>query len=114
VEPYLEKMRVSIAPLKLARGVQTKVLTAMAAGRPCVVTPCVADGIGARIGHELLVAEQSAEFAGAVVELLDNRQQAEAIVRAGREFVHRRYQPSKGLTSLEQLLQPELVTGGQS
>jgi len=39
VEPYLEKMRVAIAPLRIARGVQIKVLMAMTAGRPCVVTP---------------------------------------------------------------------------
>lgn len=114
VEPYLAGMRVSVAPLRLARGVQTKVLTAMAAGRPCVVTPCVADGIGARDGHELRVAASPVEFAEAVTELLDDRRRAEAIGRAGQEFVHRRYQPSKGLTSIEKLLQPQCVAGGQS
>jgi sugar transferase (PEP-CTERM/EpsH1 system associated) len=114
VEPYLRKARVSIAPLRLARGVQTKVLTAMGTGRPCVVTSCVADGIGARNGHELLVADEPAGFSETVAMLLDDRRRAEAVGRAGREFVQRRYQPSKSLASLEQLLQPEHVIGGQS
>lgn len=109
VEPYLHKTRVNVAPLRLARGVQTKVLTAMAAGRPCVVTPCVAEGIGAEAGRELIVAEEAGGFAEAVLQLLENRGQAEAIGRAGREFVRRRYQPSRGLARLECLLTSECI-----
>lgn len=104
VEPYLSKMRVNVAPLRLARGVQTKVLTAMAAGRPCVVTPCVADGIGADAGREIVVAESPEAFALAVGDLLTDRSRAEAIGQAGRRFVHRRYRPADGLKRLEQWL----------
>jgi glycosyltransferase involved in cell wall biosynthesis len=107
VEPYLERMRVSVAPLRLARGVQTKVLTAMAAGRPCVVTSCVAGGIEAEPDREVLVADSPAAFAEAVTGLLNDRQRAERIGLAGRQFVNRRYHPSRGLEQLEQLL-----TGG--
>ena len=114
MEPYLEKMRVSVAPLLLARGVQTKVLTAMETGRPCVVTPCVAEGIGADVGRELLVAEQPADFAAAIIDMLNNRAKAEAIGLAGREFVRRRYQPAQGLANLERLLMPEAVVEGVS
>jgi len=114
VEPYLHKTRVNVAPLRLARGVQTKVLTAMATGRPCVVTPCVAEGIGAEAGRELIVADDADRFAGAVVELLENRGQAEAVGRAGREFVRRRHQPSRGLTRLERLLTPGGIAEGAS
>ena len=53
----MKGMRVGVAPLRLARGVQIKILTAMAAGLPCVVTPCVAEGIEGRRGHELMIAE---------------------------------------------------------
>ncbi len=114
VEPYLQKMRVFVAPLRLARGVQTKVLTAMAAGRPCVVTPCVLEGIGAEAGHEVLVAEEPADFARAVGSLLDDRARAEAIGRAGRSFVRRRYRPAQGLASLERLLLPQAAAEGVS
>ena len=107
VEPYLERMRVSVAPLRVARGVQTKVLTAMAAGRPCVVTPCVAEGIEAEPDREVLVASSPSAFAEAVTCLLNDRQRAERIGQAGRQFVSRCYRPSRGLEQLEQLL-----TGG--
>ncbi len=104
VEPYLERIRVSVAPLRLARGVQIKVLEALTAGRPCVVTPCVAEAIGARAGRDLLAAESPASFADAVVDLLDDRSRAEAIGRAGREFVCNRHRPEEGLRRLEELL----------
>lgn len=104
MEPYLEQMRVNVAPLRLARGVQTKVLTAMAAGRPCVVTSCVAEGIGAQPDNEILVADSPTNFADAVIELLSNRRRAEALARAGRDFVLRRFRPSEGSEQLEKLL----------
>src|SRR5690606_7643252 len=45
VRPYLWDARVAIAPLFTARGVQNKVLEALAAGLPVVTTPAVADGL---------------------------------------------------------------------
>lgn len=104
VEPYLARLRVSVAPLRLARGIQTKVLVAMAAGIPCVVTSCVAEGLGARAGCEVLVADSPERFARAVRILLSDREGAEALGEAGREFVMRRYDPEAGLARLELLL----------
>ena len=104
VEPYLQQMRVSVAPLRLARGVQTKVLMAMEAGRPCVVTRCVAEGIAARADRDIVVADSPATFAEAVTDLLNDRQRAEAIGQAGQAFVAERFCPANGLARLESLL----------
>lgn len=104
IRPYLGQMRVSVAPLRLARGVQTKVLVAMAAGIPCVVTPCVADGIGARSGDEILVADAPNEFARAVNDLLADDDRAQTLGEAGRRFVTRKFPPDAGLVRLEALL----------
>ena len=109
VEPYLEQMRVNVAPLRVARGLQTKVLTAMASGRPCVVTPCVAEGLGAVPDRELVVAQTPGAFADAVVGLLEDRQRAERIGRAGRALVVRKFCPTEGLERLEGLLAGECV-----
>jgi sugar transferase (PEP-CTERM/EpsH1 system associated) len=106
MDPYLRHMRVSVAPLRLARGVQIKVLTAMAAGIPCVVTPCVAEGITGLTGNELYIAESPAEFADAVLRLLRDDRHAAALSNAAYEFIHHRYRPEKGLHRLEALLSP--------
>jgi len=112
VEPYLRRMRVMVAPLRLARGLQTKVLTAMTAGRPCVVTPCVVEGIGAQAGQDLLVAGSPTAFAAAVAEVLNDEARAAAIGRAGRRFVVRRYRADDALARLERLLVAEPTMGG--
>lgn len=104
VDPYLNRMRVSVAPLRLARGVQTKVLVAMAAGIPCVVTPQVSEGIGARPGYQMLVAASPDQFARAVRSLLTDRDLAVRIGEAGRRFVHRRFNPDMSMAKLELLL----------
>ncbi|MFN7917492.1 MAG: TIGR03087 family PEP-CTERM/XrtA system glycosyltransferase [Vicinamibacterales bacterium] len=70
VRPYLWSASVSVAPLLVARGLQNKVLEAVAAGLPCVVTPQVADGLPPEVGSACRVAADPSAFAGAVLELL--------------------------------------------
>jgi sugar transferase (PEP-CTERM/EpsH1 system associated) len=106
VEPYLERMRVCVAPLRIARGAQIKVLMAMTAGRPCVVTPGVAEGLGTRPGRELLVGGSPAEFAEAVLRLLNDEGLAQDVARAGLAFVLERLRPDASLLRLERLLTP--------
>ncbi|MFO1187511.1 MAG: TIGR03087 family PEP-CTERM/XrtA system glycosyltransferase [Alphaproteobacteria bacterium] len=70
VRPFYAAAAVSVAPLRIARGVQNKVLEAMAMARPVVVTPAALDGIDAMPGEHLLVADMPAAFADAVVAVL--------------------------------------------
>jgi polysaccharide biosynthesis protein PslH len=84
VQPYLHRAAVSVAPLRLARGVQTKVIEALAAGLPVVVTPVVSKGLPAEaLPGCLQPAEDPDEFAKAVLDLLakspaERRQRAAA------------------------------------
>jgi glycosyltransferase involved in cell wall biosynthesis len=70
VRPWLKSASVFAASFRMAFGVQTKVLEAMAVGVPVVATSQVADGLDALPGRDLLVADNSGEFAKAVIELL--------------------------------------------
>jgi sugar transferase (PEP-CTERM/EpsH1 system associated) len=71
VRPFLLDSAVAAAPLHLARGVQNKVLEALSAGLPCVVTPPVLDGLpqGVRAGCRL--ASDADSFAAQLVTLLN-------------------------------------------
>jgi len=71
VPPYLWRSAVAVAPLLVARGVQNKVLEAVAAGLPCVVTPAVRHGLPSQVLPACLTAADANEFASAVVSLLD-------------------------------------------
>jgi sugar transferase (PEP-CTERM/EpsH1 system associated) len=106
VSSYLSSMRVHVAPLRISRGVQIKVLTAMTAGRPCVVTSCVAEGLGARAGRDLIVADSPAVLAAAVVNMLEHPDKAQAIGRAGQRFV-RQLDPDRAIGRVEALLAGE-------
>lgn len=68
--PYLWNAAVSIAPLAVARGVQNKVLEAIAAGLPCVVSGPVSEGLPPEVLSACSVARTAHEHADAVVRLL--------------------------------------------
>ena len=73
VRPYLRHAACVAAPLQIARGVQNKVLEAMAMGRPVVLTPQAGEGLDLADGRDVLVAPDAARFAARVREVFDGR-----------------------------------------
>ncbi len=71
VQPYLWDAAVAVAPLHTARGVQNKVLEAVAAGLPCVMTSAVEQGVPAAVRPACTVADTAGPFAAAVAAWLD-------------------------------------------
>jgi sugar transferase (PEP-CTERM/EpsH1 system associated) len=109
--PFVQHARVAVAPMRLARGVQTKVLEAMAMGRPVVVSTACVEALDARPGIDLEVAGDAVEFARAVLRLLAGSG-AEALGQAARARITERYSWQRSVTEVERLLEgrPE---GGQ-
>jgi sugar transferase (PEP-CTERM/EpsH1 system associated) len=70
VRPYVANAAVVIAPMRIARGVQNKVLEGMALGKPVVTTSKGLEGIVALPNREVLVADSADSFAGAVIRTL--------------------------------------------
>jgi len=87
VQNHLWNAALSVVPLVTARGVQTKVLEAVAAGLPAVVTSSVHEGLPEEIFAACRVADTPAAFAGSVLELL-TISGAERRAIAGRADVH--------------------------
>lgn len=71
VRPYLWRAAVSVAPLRTARGVQSKVLEAVAAGLPTVITPTVRDGLPLEILPACTTERDAEPFASAIASLLN-------------------------------------------
>ena len=71
VQPHLWNAAVSIAPLFVAQGVQNKVLEALAAGLPVVITSAVGAGLPAIVQKGCATADDAAPFARAVLELMN-------------------------------------------
>jgi sugar transferase (PEP-CTERM/EpsH1 system associated) len=87
VRPWLAGADLVVAPLTIARGVQNKVLEAMAMARPVLATPEAATGIPAREGHELVVASGADGLAKSALSLLHDKVRAATIGQSARAFV---------------------------
>lgn len=95
---------VVVAPLRLARGIQNKVLEAMAMARPVVASPAAAEGIDAVNGRDFVVADGVAAEAEAVLALLANPDQADALGKAARARMIDRYGWDARMADLPRLL----------
>ena len=103
VRPYLRDATIVTVPLRIARGIQNKVLEALAAGKPLVVSPQGLEGIDASPGRDLMKAETPSQWVESITRLFDSPAQREAMGRAGRLFVEREYCWSTQLERLHQI-----------
>jgi glycosyltransferase involved in cell wall biosynthesis len=87
VRPHLASARIAVAPVRFGTGMRGKVLEALAMGRPVVTTPLGAEGLGARPGQDLLIAEGARETARAIQRLIADPALGLRIGCAGRAFV---------------------------
>lgn len=104
VREHVSAAQVCVAPLRIARGVQNKVLEAMAMGRPVVCTPQALEGISADVGKEALVADDPLSFSRAINQLLSDPGKAAEIGTAGLAYVTRNHRWSDTLAALDELL----------
>jgi sugar transferase (PEP-CTERM/EpsH1 system associated) len=111
VAPYLQRAGIAVVPLRIARGVQNKLLEAMAAGLPAVATTAARTGVVAQDGRDLFAADDPGDFAAAVVRLVRGRVLRETVGRAGRAVVEASYSWDRTLVRLEEVL-AEVATGG--
>lgn len=69
VTPYMDEVRIAVAPLRFGAGVKGKVNLSMAHGQPVVATTCAVEGMHLRDGDDVLIADDADAFAAAVVRL---------------------------------------------
>ena len=99
VRPYLAHAACAVAPLRIARGIQNKVLEAMAMARPVVVTAQAAEGIRAEAGRDFLLAQDEAGLASAVIAQL----QSPATSAQARACILAHYDWTRNLSMIDAL-----------
>jgi polysaccharide biosynthesis protein PslH len=105
VRPYVAHATAGVAPMRIARGIQNKVLEAMALGKPVVVTSGALEGIEAQPGSEIILADTAETFAAACCRLATTHDGA-AIGAAARTRIVRDYDWSARLSRFDDLLRP--------
>ena len=104
VRPYVKKAELSVAPLRIARGVQTKILESIALGCPTVATREAAVGIGS-IGDLVNITTADAkEFAMTVTNVYNTRQQQREKIKLRLKTLSRQLTWQKELAKLEAFL----------
>jgi polysaccharide biosynthesis protein PslH len=112
VRPYLRYAQVVVAPIRIAGGIQNKVLEAMSMARPVVVSKLAASAISGEPGLDFEVAESAQEFARKTIDLLNNSHGA-AIGRSARERVMTDYSWPTNLEPFARLLSPADAVGAE-
>jgi len=88
---YLNGASVCVVPLRIARGVQNKVLEAMAMKVPVVATSVANEGIHAQDGREILLGDSPEAFGKAVLTLLEDLVFSDSLAVRARQFVEREF-----------------------
>jgi sugar transferase (PEP-CTERM/EpsH1 system associated) len=109
VRPYLAFASAGVAPMRIARGIQNKVLESMAMARPTVVTQDALTGIAAIAGSEVLVANNEGDFAEACLRACET--DASEIGIAARQRVLRDFIWAERLRGFDALLDIEQPAG---
>lgn len=106
IRPRLHAASVAISPLHLARGIQNKVLEAMAAGLPVISTPQSATGIDGDPGKHFLIAETADEWCEALRTFAGDADYRVQVGQAARQFVVDRYSWNARLAPITSVLEP--------
>lgn len=104
VAPYLARARVAVNPAVTGSGVNIKVVDYLRAGLPVVSTSRALDGLDLRPGTDLLVADDPAACAAALVRVLTDDALAARVGAAGQGRAAELLDPAAGLAAVERLL----------
>lgn len=101
---YLGRAAVCVVPLRIAKGVQNKILEAMAMGVPVVSTTAANEGIHAVNQRDILIADDPESFAEAVTKVLENARLAKNLALHARAFVEKHFSWKQNLGKVDQAI----------
>jgi len=104
IREYIALADICVAPLRIARGIQNKVLEAMAMGKAVVATPQAIEGISAESSQQAMIADSVDAFAQAVVHLLREKDTRLLLGKGARNTMERHYSWEKNLSHLDAVL----------
>lgn len=114
VRPYILRSAAMVAPLKIARGTQNKVLEAMALGVPVVVSRVAAGGVDAEAGEHLLVADSPQDITAALLRLVGQPSERRRLATRGRERMLTHHAWSSSMERLDGIVERCMTAFGNA
>jgi sugar transferase (PEP-CTERM/EpsH1 system associated) len=108
VRPYLAEATLAVCPIRIARGLQNKVVEAMAMGKATVAAPAAIAALGVRIGEDLLSATTPGEWVDTVGALLNDDGRRNRLGIAARRYVEAHHHWDRCLQPLFDAMAPYL------
>lgn len=105
INPLLDRMRISVAPLRYGAGIKGKIGTAMAAGLPTVATSLAAEGMSLTHGENVLVVDGAKKIAEAIAQLYQDEVLWNELSRKGLEYAEKTWGSEKAWSTLHEILQ---------
>jgi sugar transferase (PEP-CTERM/EpsH1 system associated) len=104
IREYYWMADICVIPLRIARGLQNKVLEAMACRKPVIATSNASKGILCDNEKDIIIADTESEFAEQVIRLLKNRELRQKLADNALENIRANYRWEKKIEMLEDLL----------
>lgn len=105
VEPYFQKCRVFITPLRFGSGIKVKVVNALYRGIPCVTTSIGIEGLKTQDGIHIFSKDKAADFANAVGTLLTDKTRWQSISSHARDIARKNYTWKYVLENIEKAIE---------
>jgi glycosyltransferase involved in cell wall biosynthesis len=105
LEPYFANSAVTVVPVRAGGGMRVRILEAFARAAPVVTTTVGVEGIDARPGMDVSIADSPEDFAEAVINLLLDKELREKLSRNGRRLVEEKYDWQVVLKELDRVYQ---------
>ena len=96
--------KVFVAPMLINSGLQNKLLEAMACEVPCITTSLANNALGAQVDLQIKIGDNSEAIASTIISLLTDHSMADALGKAGKDFVLQHYSWEKEAKRLETIM----------
>lgn len=91
LEPYFQKCRVFVSPLRFGSGIKVKVMNAMYRGIPTVTTSVGAEGLAVKHGQELMINDEMPAFVESTDKLLNEQATWATLSKKSRALANEKY-----------------------
>lgn len=104
IRPYLKHAKLAVVPLRMARGIQNKILEAAAMRIPVVASPNAHEGLELVPGEEIIVKNDPAQFAESVIRLLKSADEQNKLAGNALKKLQEKYNWMKNLAIMERII----------
>ncbi|MCD6459377.1 TIGR03087 family PEP-CTERM/XrtA system glycosyltransferase [bacterium] len=104
IRPYLKQAKLAVIPLRMARGIQNKILESVSMGLPVVTTSIAYEGLNLKKGLDIIVEDDPLKFADQVISLLQDKNKRKQISLNAKQCLMKSYGWNANLKKMEEIL----------